>query len=242
VVSAALAEKQLPVAERLWAEARALEPNSADVRFLGARLAAVNGRTPAALSELAALAQSGHDGYAVQMAVAELLDADAQPDAFRAALSRAHEQDPSQAEPLHALWHLAQDHGDELEETRVLTELARIEERDAAVYRRLLELLIAHKSVAEALEVGAAAIYVDLEGARTHSLYARALALAGRAEDATFEFESAVLCPSPAEELAAAHLDFADFLRSRGRTARAAAERERALQLDPKQKQPVEPP
>jgi predicted Zn-dependent protease len=242
VVSAALAEKQLPLAERLWAEARALEPNSADVRFLGARLAALNGRTPAALSELAALAQSGHDGYAVQMAVAELLDADAQPDTFRAALNRAHEQDPSQADPLRALWHLAQEQGDELEETRVLTELARIEERDVAVYRRLLELLIAHKSVAEALEVGAAAIYVDLEGARTHSLYARALALAGRAEDATFEFESAVLCPSPAEELAAAHLDFADFLRSRGRGARAAAERERALQLDPKQKQPVEPP
>jgi cellulose synthase operon protein C len=242
VVSAALAEKQLPVAERVWAEARALEPNSADVRFLGARLAAVNGRTPAALAELGALAGAGHDGYAVQMAIAELTDADAQPDAFRSALNRAHERDPSQAEPLRALWRLAQEEGDELEETRVLTELARIEERDGAVYRRLLELLLAHKSVTEALEVGAAAIYVDLEGARTHALYARALALAGRAEDALFEFESAILCPSPPEELAAAHLDFADFLRSRGRGARAAAERERARALDPKQKQPIEPP
>jgi Tfp pilus assembly protein PilF len=240
VVIAALAEKQLPVAERAWAEARALDPSSADVRFLGARVAAVAGRSPAALAELAALAQAGHDGYAVQMAIAELTDEDAQPAAFQAALNRAHEQDPSQAEPLRGLWHLAQEQGDELEETRVLTELARIEERDSAVYRRLLELLIAHKSTAAALEVGAAAIYVDLEGARTHTLYAQALALAGRTEDAQFEFESAVLCPSPADELAAAHLEFAEFLRNRGRTARAAAEREHALQLDPKRAQPVE--
>jgi tetratricopeptide (TPR) repeat protein len=241
VVIGALAEKQLPVAERAWTEARALDPSSADVRFLGARLAAVAGRTEAALAELGALVSSGHDGYAVQMAQAELIDADVQPDAFRAALNRAHELDPSQAEPLRGLWRLAQEQGDEVQETRVLTALARIEERDVAVYRRLLELLIARKSSAEALELGAAAIYVDLEGARTHVLYAQALALAGRSEDALFEFESAVLCPSPPDELAAAHLAFSDFLRSRGRSARAAVESERALSLDPKRAQPAEP-
>jgi tetratricopeptide (TPR) repeat protein len=242
VVVAALAEKQLPVAQSAWGAAHALAPDSADVRFLGARLAAAAGQTPAALAELATLSKSGHDGYAVQMALAELIDGDEQPDALRAALRRAHELDPSQSEPLRALWKSAQEQGDELEEMRILTQLARIEERDVAVYRRLLELLIAHRSLAEAVEVGAAAIYVDLEGARTHSLYAQALALAGRTEDATFEFESAVLCPSPVEELAAAHRDFAEFLRSHGRNARAAAERERALSLDPQRGQPVDPP
>jgi tetratricopeptide (TPR) repeat protein len=212
------------------------------VRFLGARLAAVAGQTPAALAELAALAQSGHDGYAVQMTIAELIDADAQPDALRAALKRAHELDPSQSEPLRGLWKLAQEQGDELEETRILSQLARIEERDVSVYRRLLELLIAQKSVSAAVEVGSAAIYVDLEGARTHALYAQALALAGRTDDASFEFESAVLCPCPVEELAAAHLDFAEFLGSHGRNARAAAERERALSLDPQRGKAVDPP
>ncbi|MEY2930999.1 MAG: hypothetical protein RL033_1748, partial [Pseudomonadota bacterium] len=195
------------------------------------RLAALNGRAPEALAQLTGLAQSGRDGFAVQMAMAEVSDPDTQPDVFRSALQRAHAQDPSQAEPLRALWRLAQDQGDEVEETRVLTALAHIEERDAAVYRRLLELLVSHKAVTEALEVGAAAIYVDLEGARTHSLYAQAQALAGRSADAQFEFESALLCPGAPEELAAAHLQYADFLEAQGRQGRAGAERARARQL-----------
>ncbi|MEY4549093.1 MAG: hypothetical protein RL685_5288 [Pseudomonadota bacterium] len=231
VVAAALAEKQLPLAERMWSEARALDPSSADVSFLGARLAAVNGRTPEALAQLVGLVQSGRDGFAVQMAMAEVSDPDTQPDVFRAALQRAHAQDPSQAEPLRALWRLAQDQGDEVEERRVLLALAHIEERDAAVYRRLLELLVSQKAVTEALEVGAAAIYVDLEGARTHSLYAQALALAGRTADAQFEFESALLCPGAPEELAAAHLQYADFLDAQGRQGKAGAVRARARQL-----------
>lgn len=241
VALAALGDKQLPLAERMWSEARALEPSSADVRFLGARLAALGGRVPEAMAELDSLAQGGRDGFAVQMARAELSDPDSQPDVFRAALQRAHAHDPSQAEPLRGLWQLAQEQGDEAEETRVLLALARIEERDAAVYRRLLELLVSNKAVAEALQVGAAAIYVDLEGARTHSLYAQALALAGRSADAQFEFESALLCPSPPEELAAAHLDYAEFLQAQGRHARAAALRERARQLPQGTRSPAEP-
>ncbi len=233
VALAALAEKQLPLAERMWAEARKLDPSSADVQFLGARLAAVSGREQEAMAQLDLLVQSGRDGFAVQMARAELSDPDTQPDVFRAALQRAHAQDASQAEPLRGLWRLAQEQGDEAEETRVLLALARIEERDVAVYRRLLELLVSRRALAEALEVGAAAIYVDLEGARTHSLYAQALALAGRSADAQFEFESALLCPGPPEELAAAHLDYAEFLQAQGRHARAAAIREKARQLLP---------
>jgi tetratricopeptide (TPR) repeat protein len=234
----ALEDKQLGLAERAWGDAKALDPNSADVRFLGARLSAAKGQGPVALVELQALAKEGHDGYAVQMATAALTDADAQPDAFEAALAKAHEFDPTQAEPLQGLWRVAQAKGDEAAEVRILSQLAPLEERDVAIYRRLLELRLGQRAVAEALEVGAAAIYVDLEGARTHVLYAQALALAGRVGDAMFEFESAILCPSAPEELAAAHLAFADFLEGRGRAARAGTERTRARELDPEAGRP----
>jgi cellulose synthase operon protein C len=229
----ALEDKQLGLAERAFADAKALDPSSADVRFLGARLSAAQGQGPAGLAELQALAQQGHDGYAVQMAIAALTDADEQPDAFEAALTKAHQFDPTQAEPLHGLWRAARAEGDEAAEVRILGQLAPLEERDASIYQRLLELHLARRAVAEAVEVGGAAIWVDLEGARTHVLYAQALALAGRFGDALFEFESAISCPSAPQELAAAHLAFADFLDSRGRAARAGTERTRARELDP---------
>jgi hypothetical protein len=57
--------------------------------------------------------------------------------------------------------------------------------------------------------------------------YAQALAGIGRADDAAFEFESALLAPSRPEELASAHLAYAEFLAGRGQTQRA--ERQRAL-------------
>jgi hypothetical protein len=231
LVQAALREKQLPLAARAWAEAHALDADSPDVRFLGARLDALAGRAAAALSALQALAASGHDGYAVQMASAEVIDAKADPTALRAALNAAHALDPTQAEPLQTLWHLAADAGDEAEEKRVLRQLVPIDETNAPAYRRLLELLLAERALPEALALGSAALYVDLEGARTHVLYAQALALAGRVADASFEFESAIACPNSPEELAGAHRAYADFLRSRGLGARADAELANAEKL-----------
>ena len=76
-------------------------------------------------------------------------------------------------------------------------------------------------------------MYADIEGATTHALYARALAGTGRFEEATFEFESAALTPSPASELAAASVAYADFLEERGQRERAAKALERARELDP---------
>jgi tetratricopeptide (TPR) repeat protein len=214
-------------------EAAQLDAQAPDVRFLGARLAAAEGHAAQAVAELSTLAQSGHDGYAVQMAIAELTDPKTQLNAARAALSKAHEHDPTQAEPLQALQQLSEQTGDTAAEILVLKQLARLEGHDASVYRRLLTLLVGRKAYAQAVEVGQAAIYVDLEGARTHSLYAQALAGAGRFGDAAFEFESAIRCPSRPPELAEAHVGYAEFLAGRGQAARAEAELARARALDP---------
>jgi tetratricopeptide (TPR) repeat protein len=229
----ALRDKQLPLARQSWAEAVQLDARSPDVIFLGARLAAAEDQDERALSELARLVQAGHDGYAVQMSLAELTLSQKQPQAARAALNKAHEYDPSQAEPLRALWQLAQQAKDETEEINVLKELTRLEEHEAPIYRRLLSLLVSRQAYAQAVEVGEAAVYVDMEGADTHSLYAQALAGTGKPDAAAFEFESALLTPSRPAELAAAHIAYAELLKSRGQTERAQAELGKARQLAP---------
>ena len=233
VVLAALREKQLPLAKSALDKARKLDPGSPDVRFIGARLAAMEDKDERAIAELEQLARAGHDGYAVQMSLASLSDPKKKPQAVRGALVRAHELDPTQAEPLTQLLQLSREAKDQAEEIRVLELLARLEEHDPTIYRRLLELLVATKANARAVEVGQAAIFADLEGASTHVLYAKALAAEGRLDDATFEFESATLCPGRPAEVAEAHLDYAEFARARGQTARAAALVARARELDP---------
>jgi cellulose synthase operon protein C len=230
---AALRERQLDTARKAWSEAAKLDAASPDVRYLGARLAAAEGEAGRARAELSSLAQAGHDGYAVQMSLAELTDPKKDPGALEAALARAHELDPTQSAPLSGLLAMAVEAGDESEEARILERLVPLEAHDPTVYRRLLELLVEQKAYARAVQLGEAAIYADMEGARTHVAYAEALAAVGRFEDASFEFQSAVLTPSRPEELAQAHLAFARFLSARGQNEKAARERERARALGP---------
>jgi tetratricopeptide (TPR) repeat protein len=227
LVLVALGKGDLELARRTWAEAQKLDPTSADVRFLGARLAAAGGDAGRARSELLALARDGHDGFAVQMSIAELTEASADRPGLVAALSRAHQLDPTQSAPLSRLLGLAVEAKDAREELRLLELLWPLEAHDPTIYRRLLELLVEQKVYARAVQVGEAAVYADIEGAPTHMRYAQALAGVGRADDAVFEFESALLSPSRPEEIVAAHLAYADFLAGRGQSERA--ERQRAL-------------
>jgi tetratricopeptide (TPR) repeat protein len=233
VVLAALRQRDLDRAKRFWAAAAKLDPKSADVRYLGARLAAAEGQDERARSELAALARDGGDGYAVQMSLAELTDPKKDAAGLRAALEQAHRHDPTQAAPLQGLLSLAVKAGDESAELSVLEQLAPLDAHDPAVYRRLLELLLEQKAYARAAQHGQAAIYADIESSKTHALYAEALAGVGRFDDAAFEFQSAVLAPSRSEDVAAAHVAYARFLQGRGQNDRAAKELERAREIDP---------
>lgn len=233
LVLIALRQRDLELAKRTWAEAQTLDARAADVRYLGARLSAAEGKDAQARAELVSLARDGHDGYAVQMSLAELTDPERDPAGARAALEKAHAHDPTQSAPLEGLLALAVQAGDRAAELSVLEQLAPLDAHDPSVYRRLLELLVEQKAYARAVQYGEAAIYADMEGTTTHSLYAQALAGVGRFDAAAFEFQSAVLAPSRPEALAASHVAYSQFLASRGQPERAARELERARALDP---------
>jgi Tfp pilus assembly protein PilF len=233
VVLAALRQRDLDRAKRVWAEAAKLDPKSADVRYLGARLSAAAGQDGLARAELVALARDGHDGYAVQMSLAELTDPEKDAAGLRAALEKAHAHDPTQSAPLSGLLSLAVKAKDRAGELSVLEQLALLDAHEPGVYRRLLELLIEQKAYARAVQHGEAAIYADIEGSKTHALYAEALAGVGRFDDAAFEYQSAVLAPSRPEDVAAAHVAYARFLEGRGQGDRAAKELERAREINP---------
>ena len=238
LVLAALLEGDIELARRTWAEAVKLDAGAPDVRYLGARLASAGGDDERARAELAALARDGHDGYAVQMSLAELTDSSVDRAGLVAALTRAHQLDPTQSAPLARLLALALEAQDTAEELRLLELLAPLEAHDPTVYRRLLELLVEQKAYARAVQVGEAAVYADIEGAATHMRYAQALANVGRPADAAFEFESALLTPSPPRELAAAHLAYAAFLEGRGQAQRAERERARAREREASESAP----
>jgi hypothetical protein len=108
-----------------------------------------------------------------------------------------------------------------------------LEEHNGSVNRELLLHLLATNRAKDAVQFGKAALYSDLEGALTHAAYARALAASGDHQQAEFEFESAIVCPGAATELASAHLQYGEYLKARGKQHRARQQLELAKKLDP---------
>lgn len=180
--------------EKELAEAIRLDPACATARYLLARIALAKKAYDDARTHLDALRSAGNSGYALAILDAEVARATHDRGALRARLDEAHRFDPSQAEPLKGLYELAKEEKRSSDELAILRRLAPLEQHDRRVWRLLLERLVAAKRWDEAAEVGEAALFVDVENAAVHKLYAQALAATGRQERASFELESARLC------------------------------------------------
>ncbi len=209
-----------------------LDPKLADARFLDAQLA-LHDDPVRAVTALHVLKADGHDGYALEMLLAQALGQNDEVGA-KAALEAAASFDPTQASPHYALADLAQKSNDLPAELRALRVLCALEQHEPKVYQRLLARLIQSGAFEEAVTVGEAAIYADVEGLTTHLLFAEALGNTHHAERATFELESAVLCPGSPEELAEAHARLAESYLGSGQRGRAQAEAAIARGLDAK--------
>jgi tetratricopeptide (TPR) repeat protein len=229
---AAFREGNTKLARQALAAALKVDPNYADALWLRARLARKEGDHDAAQSALTRLGAAGCDGYVVQMALAELAVERRDARAARAALTAAHQFDPSMAEPLQVLAELARKEDRTDDELEALRELARLEQHEAAVYQRLLELLVQRKLYDEARQVGEAAIYADVNGLRTHQLFASALAAGHELDRAVFELNSALLCPGRPFDKADVHAQLAETYVRAGRRAQARKHARLARELD----------
>ncbi|HTM44554.1 MAG TPA: hypothetical protein VL137_06340 [Polyangiaceae bacterium] len=195
----------------------------AQVEYAKAREAFASGQPKQCIPIIQDLLTQGHDGFEVQLLLGKCQHRAGED--FDAALTRAHQADETQAEPLEGLWVLARERRDEAAEIAILRKLARLEEHSAEVYRRLLQLLVSTHQIDEALTVGQSAAFVDIEGAQTHALYAQALDLAHRFAQADAEFDSALLCPGEDAERTKIREQFVLSLQRRGLSKQAATRR-----------------
>src|SRR5262249_3928348 len=176
--------------------------NNGDAHCVPAKRAAGEKDLTAAEQHLDAIRAAGKDGYVIRSLLAEIADEKKDKDKMRFHLEAAYRLDPSQSEPLKGLYDLANEEhrdGDALDTPR---KLAQLEQHDRQVWRMLLDKLVAQKQWDEARRIGEGAVFVDVSGAATHVLYARALSARNAHEKAAFELETALLCKAKDKEKA----------------------------------------
>jgi tetratricopeptide (TPR) repeat protein len=206
---ALLREGQIQAAEARLGIALKTDGKLADALFLSARIALGKKRADDAARALASMVGSGQNGFAVQMLLADAWQAKGDMTRMQSALTEAARFDPTQSEPLLALAELAKKQNQPEQELAALRKLAALEQHEPVVYRRLLRALNARRGYEEAVRVGEAALYADLEGWETHALFAEALAASKMLPRAIYELETAVLCPARPSEKAAVHAQLA---------------------------------
>ena len=221
-------------ADREVRQALAIDPACRNALFVAAKIAAGSGRMDDAAKRIATLHSQGSDGYAIEMALAELAERGHDTSGQRRALEAAATFDPSQVDPQRALYGIAHaDHRSD-DEVRALTEVAKLDQHDRGSYGKLLETLVSLKRWQEARAIGEAALYVDVENRDTHANLARALSATGDHVQASFELGSALLCDGQPSDKAALHVLLARERASLGDLGGARAPRDQALVLDPK--------
>jgi len=178
--------------------ALAADPKNANANFLMAKLVKDPDKS---LGYLNTLKQNGHDGFAVEMGMAEIAEQKKDAKAQRVALENAYRYDPSQPDSLRDLVDLAKQEKRGADELDLLKKLAVIDPHNRPVWRSLIQKLVDAKSWEEARAFGESAMFVDVENAGTHVAYAQALAALGNHAQAKFELESALAC-NPKDDVA----------------------------------------
>ena len=142
---------------------------------------------------VAKMVKDGNDGYVVRMRAADLAEAREDPNLMKENLELASRLDPSQAEPLQGLVDLEHQRKNGRGELEGLERLARLDQHDRRVWKRLLTALVARGMWERARQVGESAVFVDVKNPEIHRLYARALARTGRHRAAIREYNSAII-------------------------------------------------
>jgi cellulose synthase operon protein C len=225
--------KKAADAKKELEEALRIDPKNGDAHFVSAKIALAEKNADLAQKHLDTMRANGRDGFVVHMLLADMAEAKEDKEKMRFHLEAAHRLDPSQGEPLKGLYDLAKATKREGDELELLRKLATLEQHDRKVWRLLLEKLVEQKQWDEARRVGDGAVFVDVMGGVTHTLYARALAAQGAHEKAAFELESALLTKMKDKEVATAHALLAQSLVALKRVPEATKHRDEAVKIDP---------
>jgi tetratricopeptide (TPR) repeat protein len=211
----------------------ALDPKNMDARYLAAKVAAATDKMDEVGTHLGAIQAAGGDGYTVRELLAELAEHKKDKAQARLHLEAAHRFDPVQSEAIHGLYEMAVEAKDADAAFEWLKKLAISEQHDRKVWRTLLSQLVERKLWDEAIKAGESAMFIDIESAETHTLYARALFGKGMWDRAAFELDSAILLAPKPKELAAAYALYAKVELERKNPAGARKHRDTALEKDP---------
>jgi tetratricopeptide (TPR) repeat protein len=225
--------RQLDDARREVDLALKIDPGNRDAHYLDAKLATDAGDFEGATRHLRAIQASGIDGYMVEMALANAAEGAHNTAGRRMALEAATLLDPTQVEPLRALFDLANQEKRDADALTALRAVARLDQHDRQAWRMLLDRLVQHRLWDEAKRIGESALYVDVASGPIHSLYAQALAATGDHVGAAFELESALLCDGRPDERATLHARLARERFALGEASAARVHRDEALRLDP---------
>jgi Tfp pilus assembly protein PilF len=224
-------------ADESLSRALALDPKNVQARFLSARVAADKEHPDDATKQLRALLKEGGDGYAVNLALADLARARGDTASARAAYELATRWDPTQAEPLMRLADIAAAENVPDDELSKLELLAPLSAHSPGVQKRFLRRLLEKKRFDDAVKQGEAALWADVNGLETHVLFAEALlgqGARGSLERAHYELESALLCPGEPPALSDVHARLAELLTKLNKPADAHRHALEAKRLDPK--------
>lgn len=213
--------------------ALAIDPKNPDAHYVAAQVARGEKDLEGARKHLDTMRSTGHDGYTIHTMLADIAEEQKDDARMRFHLEAAYRLDPSQSEPLKGLFDLANQSKREGDALDALEKLAQLEQHDRKVWRMLLEKLVAAKRWDDARRIGESAIFVDVMGGGTHTLYARALSAQNAHDKAVYELETALLCAGKPPEKATQHALLAQELVALKRGAEAKKHLDEALKLDP---------
>ncbi|MFW5875102.1 MAG: tetratricopeptide repeat protein [Myxococcota bacterium] len=217
-------------ATKLARQVVARVPAQPVARFLLARLAFAHRAPKEARSHLERLLEGGVDGYEVRLLAGRAAAAERDAKAVDEHLKAAVRIDGDRPEAWMALAALAATREDAELRLRALEKLARIDEHGRDTMAALLPLLFERERWADLVRFGRRGVQVDPHRAETHRLYAEGLLHTGKAREALFELDSALLADP--KKPGAVHLARARALVALGRRAEAKKAADTAVDAD----------
>jgi tetratricopeptide (TPR) repeat protein len=171
-----------------------------DVLWITSLVAITKSNPQVALRSLDEMQSSGYDGYYVRSQRSMVLRQLNQPTLEREALIKAHHFHPTASEPLYRLATLAKNENDLSSETTYVATLCKLEEADAHLHRRHVELRLALKQPNEAWTAAETLAYVDPLSSESHLLIAKAAKATQKQSRASLEHRLATeLASSPTD-------------------------------------------